>query len=289
MHIIKTALQSLILFCLFSSSSFAQEAWLTDIDTAKIWGKKTDQLILFEVGSVRNGTALFIANEIWNDSIVEAELVNFIPVSLELDNKQAFFRRNEISFSPTIIIMDHKNNVLYKDPGFKSAEEIANILSTIHNHGTRLHRLVSTYKRGSSQIGRLQKAEEYLYLAFLAPNTMKMYFYKESRREIEAFNDAYSRKEHKKYKDRRDIIELGQEICAGDFYDGIEGLSYYEEDETAKSDKILAYFYSSIAAYIDEDNDKSKSYRIVLAQMAEKQVLARDYVEKLDNLLGEIE
>lgn len=266
----------------------AQDAWLTDIDEGISFAKSQNTLLLVEIGSVEDGEAIFIANEVWNDSLVEAQLVNYIPVSVELQPDGKFFKRHQISFSPTILIMDRSNNVLFKDPGYKTAAELAQILQTIHLHSRKLNRLLEAYKRETTAIGRLQKAEEYLYLSFLSPNDMKMYFYRNSRSETVLFDGEFS-DTNKELKDRYKIIKYGQELNAGDFYKGIAGLERFYGKKLSTADKALCLFYLSLAEYIDENESSSLNYRVKLALMSKTNALARDYSEKLTQLLGVVD
>lgn len=271
-----------------SYCSYGQDSWFTNLDSAKAYAKSVDQLLLIEIGiNDDDDQSYFIENETWNDPLVESQLLNFVPVSIEMDYTDKFFIRQNIGYTPTILIMDARENVVFKDAGFKSAEEIAEILETIHLHGNKIHRLVSAFRRGDSQIGNLQKAEEFIYLSFLSPNSMKMYFYSNSVKEIEAFQKLLSDKDEN-LKNRMKIIEYGQELNAGDFEYGLSRLYKIMDKEITKKDKVLALFYLSLGEYINEDLEASNKFRKQLIDLSSEEILARDYTEKLTKLLGEL-
>ncbi len=276
----------LISFCLLKLQVFAQDSWFTNIDSARAYAKKINQLIVLEVGSIEDGQASFIDNQTWNSTLVEKQLEYFVPASVELDYSEAFFTKHKIAYTPTLLIMDADKNVLYQDTGFKDSTEISQILSTVYNHGGKIRRLLNAYKRGESQLGRLQKAEEFLFLSYLSPNDMKTYFYNQSIEVLESFQQELS-KDDAPLKNRMKIIEYGQEINAGSLDYGMEKLNRLVKDEISTNDKALSLFYLTLGAYIQSDYEASKKWRNQLTELSQGEILARDYTEKLIKLIGE--
>jgi len=278
-----------VLIALGSTSAIAQGTWFTSLNEGLASAKKEGKLAVVEVGILRNTNSTFIGNETWNDSLVENQLINYIPITVELDRNDPFFQQHAISVTPTILIMDADKEVHFEVEGMLDAKEIAEILEFMYYDATRIVKLNSAYSDGVSLVGKMQMAEEFVYLAYKAPINMKRYFFNKSLVKIAGLEQQFKKEGNTAFATRSRIIFLGQEIQAGDYESAMNKLAALNQGELSVKNELLASFYLSIAYYLADKKADVITCRKKINSLIPDEMLARRYSEKLDLLLGPIE
>ena len=289
MRSLQLSFGTFILFFMATTFSWSQGSWFTSLEEGLAYAKKESKLIVLEIGILRNRNSTFIGNEIWNDSIVERELFNFTPVTIELDRANPFFEEHPVTITPTIMIVDRYKRVHYESEGQLDAIEISEMLRFMYEDASQIIRLNNTYADGTSLLGKLQLAEENLYLAYRAPTKMKTYFYNRSLVNVAGLEQQFKKEGNTEFGTRARIILLGQEISAGDYETSMAKIVDLRNTDLSVNNRLLAAFYLAIGEYISKDQDQLLTYKEEINSQISSEILARRYSEKLDLLFSPTE
>lgn len=271
---------SIITFFFISVSLFSQNKWITSLEEGLKMSRETDKKIVLEIGSIVNEFALFIPDEIWNNDSVQVELRNYIPVSVELQERDPLIRKFNLDFSPTLIILDIEGNILFKRSGLIDEDDMKTILDFFQTKTYKIEKYISVYRKGDDVFGHLQKAEEYLYLATSSPFILNNYFLEKTDQEL---SQLYANREalDDTFNERFSILNNVYNYFH--FYDknSIKKLKKYASEEVSSTNKaLLKYYQYTLEKNLGNFEIAAKYYR-ELDEMVGEYPQAKDYLERI--------
>ena len=274
----------LFIFLISTLTISAQEQWYTDYEIGLNMAKEKNKKILLEVGSVIDGIPLFIDDGVWESDVVKDELTNYIPISIEITTGSPLIKKFKLQFSPTLLILDNDEHVLFKDSGRKDEMEVKNILSTVHNNYSKTTKLVTLYPEGEfSEIGTSLKLEQYLNMSLTGPESMNRYFLKSARKELELLQ-ANKESLNDQLKQRLKIFEIAYEMIA--YYDLSNQRKLYKigKKDLKSRNHSLLLFYLILGEEYGDDREKALNIYEELKKRREKDKQAVEYCYNLQKL-----
>lgn len=275
--------QLIICFIILFQQLPAQEAWLTDFDLAKQLALKEDRPIFLEVGSIDEFDVHFIDDKVWRNPLVVKALSDFIPVSIDLHEQRKKMESLGVKYYPTLLVYTADGLEIYRDYGYKTAEEIVQVLTYIQDTDfTETVDLARLYANDKSILGDLVQLEHYFLKVLRCPDYMYSFYRIQCMSSIDKLSKLEA-KMNPYLKQRFNIIKYGFEYNRFQEFSRLNKLYAMTKEKVYRKNHGLLLFVLSVAEDIRTDRKKAVKIYQELLEKAKSGVPIQPYAQILED------
>lgn len=194
-----------VIFILFSISLNANNTyWHNSFDEAQKLALAINKPIIIDFWAEWCRPCLKMDSDTWSKKEIQNELLNFIPLKINITNEKAFASQYSVKLIPNIIIIDPFGEIINQYEGYKDGQEMLKILkeNTVDLQFLQ-DDFISFFKEKDGDTA-LEIAKKYFDLSLLANENIK--------RDFISLANTYLTKAKKLYKGSGDRYKNKQTI-----------------------------------------------------------------------------
>lgn len=268
-------------FFILSAVSVQAQVWFSSFEMAQTIAKGSNKLILIDFYADWCGPCKKMDFETWSDSGVKVQLEKMIPAKINIDLDRSLATKYNVKAIPAIFIVDAWGNILHKDLGFKTAEEIENLLLDFPGQVKDIYHSLEALE-GESKAAKLNcnAAEAYQNTAKNLKGKAKNIFLKESNSYFTKARKLYKKEKNLMAVERVELLQFYNQLLAERAMSVVKKLEKDGVENYNESNKALACFIAT-KAYLEIDN---KSEAAAFHEKLKACDDCADYLEELAEL-----
>lgn len=247
----------LLLVCflaLNANNLFAQGIhWQESIGRSQLLARENNKLILAEFWAIWCIPCLKMDKEVWLDTAISTLAQNFVCMKFNLSdgwqNAEPYF----VDKIPTIMILDYRGEVLYKNENNLSRSEIDEVLSSFPADVSKLNRaLIACARDKKDHLSHVNAASAYQSYALQSGQPAREIFIRESKKMLKKTRRIINKKKNYSISERVDLMQNHNDIISGNTEKGIKAV--LEQLDIIGEENLAQAYYILVTAYLAEDN-----------------------------------
>lgn len=280
----KRLLLGLIILMMLVFSSSAQ-VWISSFEMAKTVALKENKLILVDFYADWCGPCKSMDKETWSNPEVKKQMQKVVSAKINVDYNKALATTYNVKAIPNMVIIDGYGNILHREIGYKSEEQILRLLSGFPDNIKELESPLAVLNEESKNPDALfEVAFNYQKIAKKAEGKSKNIFIGESNSYFVQAKKFYKKAKKTEKIECVELLKCYNKIILGQSKSAIKEIEKTGIENLQKCNLALAY-YVVINGFIDlQDIEKAKLYFEKLKNLN----AGSDYVTEIESSYSEI-
>ena len=254
----------LLLACLLVLNSNYSNAqgiqWQESIGRSQLLARENNKLIIAEFWAIWCIPCLKMDKEVWLDSTISALAQNFVCMKFNLSDGWEGAEPDYVDKIPTIMILDYRGEILYKNERNLSQAEMMDIISSFPADVSELYRaLIASDRDKKDHLSHVNAASAYQSYALQSGQPAREIFILESKKMLKKTRRIINKKKNSSISERIDLMQNHNDIISGNKEKGIKAV--LEQLDIIGEENLARAYYILVTAYLAEDNrDLARKY-----------------------------
>jgi thioredoxin-like negative regulator of GroEL len=252
---------SLAVILIFSVLITNAQGWVSSLELAQTMAKASNKLILIDFYADWCGPCKKMDFETWSKPVVQEQMQKLLPAKINIDMNKSLAASYGIKAIPAVYIVDAWGNVLYKDPGYKTAGEMATLLSGFPAQVTAIYESLTALEENpkSPEINCIA-AEAYQHSAKKSDGRAKSAFLKESNACLSKAGKLYKKEKNNTAMERVALLQIYNQLLAELAKAALKKLEKTGIDNLDESNRALACFIATKTYWALDNTEEAAAF-----------------------------